>query len=132
MSAEEPNYREAVAIGWRILWRGVGSFLLLLFVANLAVFALLPELTRTAPSIWALLLSAACVMPFVVRGLLRTPFRNFHLEFVRDRAETIDRGATPPFHHRRNAEHETDHRNRHPLDALAQPDGDPRDIRRAG
>jgi hypothetical protein len=87
-----PHYWETVVIGWRILWQGVGSFLLALFFANVAVLSFLPELTRSGPSVWALVfpllavttLSLFVLMPLVVWTLVMKPFRTFHLEFVRD------------------------------------------------
>lgn len=42
----KPSYWETVAIGWRILWQGIGGFVLALFLANLLVLGWLPELTR--------------------------------------------------------------------------------------
>lgn len=119
MSAEEPTYREAVIIGWSILWRTVGSFLLLLFLMNLAIFALLPELTRTGPSWWALglplvivtALAASLIMPLVVRAVVLKPFRDFHLEFVRGGRETADVQPIPPWSATRRASDETDYRN---------------------
>lgn len=110
MAEEEPTYGEALIIGWSLLWRGVGSFLLLLFLANLAIFAFLPELTRTGPSWWALLLplmivtalSASFIMPLVVRRLLSTSFGRFHLQFVRD---------APPSAAARRSGHDTDRDN---------------------
>ncbi|ALA59004.1 hypothetical protein [Nitrospira moscoviensis] len=129
MHGERPDYWEAVSIGWSILWRGVGSFLLLLFVANLAIFALLPELTRTGPSVWALLLpllivtafSAAFIMPLVVRTLLSKPFRHFRLEFVRNGSAAIGSPSASPFHDRRS-DHDADPRNGDPrAGGLVQP-----------
>jgi hypothetical protein len=88
-----PRYWEAVTIGWRILWQGVGAVLLCLFLANVAVIGLLPELARTGPSIWAFafpllavaILSLFVLMPLVVRALLTQPFGSFRLQLVRDK-----------------------------------------------
>jgi hypothetical protein len=87
-----PRYWDSVAIGWRILWQGIGSFVLALFLANLAVLGWQPELTRTGPSWWAMavplvtasLLSLFIVLPLVIRGLLRRPFGNFRLVVKRE------------------------------------------------
>jgi hypothetical protein len=87
-----PYYREALAIGWRILWQGVGSFMAALFVANLLLLVLLPELTRASPSFWAWALPLLIVslvaffifMPLVVRALLTKRFRGFRLLIVRE------------------------------------------------
>ena len=92
MSGQEPTYVESVRLGWALLWRGVGSFIVLLFGANVLVLFLIPELTRTGPSFWVALLPLGTVtilctflvMPFVVRRLVRIPFRGFHVQFVRD------------------------------------------------
>ena len=46
-----PSYWDTVAIGWRIFWQGFGGFVLALFLANLVLLGLLPELTRTGPSL---------------------------------------------------------------------------------
>jgi hypothetical protein len=88
----KPSYWETVAIGWRILWQGIGGFVLALFLANLLVLGWLPELTRTGPSYWALALplvtasvfSLFIVLPLVVRGLLRRPFGTFRLVVTRE------------------------------------------------
>ena len=48
------TYWESVSIGWRILWQGIGGFVLALFLGSLALVGLLPELTRTGPSYGAL------------------------------------------------------------------------------
>jgi len=88
----KPSYWETVAIGWRILWQGIGGFVLALFLANLLVLGWLPELTRTSPSYWALafplvtasVLSLFIVLPLVVRGLLRRPFGTFRLVVKRE------------------------------------------------
>lgn len=88
----KPSYWETVAIGWRILWQGIGGFVLALFLANLILLGWLPELTRTGPSYWALafplvtasVLSLFIVLPLVVRGLLRRPFATFRLVVKRE------------------------------------------------
>jgi len=36
-----------VAVGWRILWQGIGGFVLTLFLGNIIVLSILPELTRS-------------------------------------------------------------------------------------
>ena len=87
-----PRYWDTVAIGWRILWQGIGSFVLALFFANLVLLGWVPELTRSGPSLSALavplaaasLLSLFIVLPLVVRGLLRRPFGNFRLVVQRE------------------------------------------------
>ena len=86
------NYWESVAVGWRILWQGIGGFVLILVLANLGLLGLLPELTRTGPSYWALavplltalMLSVFVLLPLVVRGLIQWPFGTFRLVVVRD------------------------------------------------
>ena len=85
-----PGYGVLVLIGWRILWQAVGSFLLLLFLTNLALLAVLPELTRTGPSWWALLsplfvvtvIVALLVMPVIVRAMLAASFAGYRLHLV--------------------------------------------------
>jgi hypothetical protein len=82
-----PKYWETVVIGWRILWQGIGGFLLALFLLNLIILGLQPELTRTDPSFWVLafplilasILSLFIVLPLVVRGLLKRSFGTFRL-----------------------------------------------------
>ena len=86
------NYWEMVAVGWRILWQGVGGFVLMLFLGNFILLSILPELTRTDPSYWALavplltafVLSLFVVLPLVVRGLIKGPFGTFRLVVKRD------------------------------------------------
>jgi hypothetical protein len=86
------RYWEALVIGWRILWQGVGSFMVALFLLNLLLLAWLPELPRTTPSLWAWALPLLIVtvmalfifMPLVVRTLLTKPFRGFRLSIVRE------------------------------------------------
>ncbi len=93
ISNEQPTYEESVRLGWALLWRGVGSFVLLMFAGNIGLLFLIPELTRTVPTLWiallplafATLISAFLIMPFVVRRLVKAPFKGFHLSFVRDR-----------------------------------------------
>lgn len=92
MHAQEPTYDELLRIGWALFWRGVGSFVFLLFGTNILILLIMPELTRTTPSFWVALLPLAVVtllctflvMPFVARRLVRLPFRGFHVELVRD------------------------------------------------
>ena len=86
------SYWEMVAVGWRILWQGIGGFVLMLFLGNLFLLSLLPELTRTGPSYWALVVplltalifSLFVVLPLVVRGLIKGPFGTFRLVVKRD------------------------------------------------
>jgi hypothetical protein len=86
------SYWETVAVGWRILWQGIGGFLLTLILGNIALLGLLPELARTDPSFWALgiPLFTACALslfvwlPLVVRGLVTGVFGTFRLVVKRD------------------------------------------------
>jgi hypothetical protein len=91
--SSQPTYDESLRLGWALFWRGVGSFVILMFAGNLALLFLLPELSRTSPSLWvalapllfATLVSAFLIMPLlVVRRLVNASFRGFHLRFVRD------------------------------------------------
>lgn len=92
MHDPEPTYEELLRMGWALFWRGVGSFVILLFGFNVLILFLMPELTRTEPSFWVAVLPLVMVtvlctfliMPFVARKLVRTPFRGFHVQFVRD------------------------------------------------
>lgn len=92
MRTPEPTYAELLRMGWAMFWRGVGSFIVLLFSMNGLILFLMPELTRTEPSFWVAVLPLAMVtvlctfviMPYVARKLVRTPFRGFHVQFVRD------------------------------------------------
>src|SRR5437763_12168315 len=99
---EEPTYQESIRIGWTLLWRCVGGFLALLFAVNLLLLSLMPELTRTEPSVWmsllpvsvAAIISLFVIMPFIVRAMLTKSFHGFHIRFMRDsearaRADTI-------------------------------------------
>ena len=86
------NYWEMVAVGWRILWQGIGGFVVTLFLGNLVVLGVLPELTRSDPSYWALavpllgafVLALFVLLPLVVRGLIKGPFGTFRLVVKRD------------------------------------------------
>lgn len=120
-----PGYRVLVLIGWRILWQAIGSFLVLLFLANLALLSWLPELTRTGPSLWALLiplltvttLVALLVMPAVVRGLLTRSFGGIRLQAV---SEGAPRETTEPVPTKGKPGHETVH-DRHDSGSHPQP-----------
>ena len=86
------SYWEMVTVGWRILWQAIGGFIVILVLGNFAVLGMLPELTRTDPSYWALAvplltalgLSLFVLMPLVVRGLIKGPFGTFRLVVTRD------------------------------------------------
>ena len=62
------------------------------FLGNIIVLSILPELTRTDPSYWALavpligafVLSLFVLLPLVVRGLIKGPFGTFRLVVKRD------------------------------------------------
>jgi uncharacterized membrane protein len=85
------TYWESVSIGWRILWQAIGGFVLALFLSSMAVLGLLPELTRTGPSYWALVVplviasvySLFVMLPLVVRGLINASFGTFRLVVIR-------------------------------------------------
>jgi FtsH-binding integral membrane protein len=85
------TYWESVSIGWRILWQAIGGFVLALFLSSMAVLTLLPELTRTGPSYWALVVplviafvfSLFVMLPLVVRGLINASFGTFRLVVIR-------------------------------------------------
>jgi hypothetical protein len=90
-SATVPTYSESLRIGWTLLWRGTGSFMLLLILCNILILTALPELQRTGPSLWATLFPLAIVtcvatfgiMPFVVRTLFTRSYGGFHLQLRR-------------------------------------------------
>ena len=46
----EMSYWETLAIGWRILWQGIGDFVLALCLADVFLLGWLPELIRGDPS----------------------------------------------------------------------------------
>lgn len=87
-----PSYRESVRIGWTILWRGVGSIILLLTLINAMIIVSLPELARTSPSWGAIffpflltgLVGAFVIMPWLVRHLCTSPYPGYRLHFVRE------------------------------------------------
>jgi hypothetical protein len=91
-SSMKLSYWEMVAVGWRIFWQGIGGFVLTLILGNLVVLSILPELTRTDPSYWALaiplvgafMVSLFVLLPLVVRGLITGPFGTFRLVVKRD------------------------------------------------
>jgi len=99
---DKPTYQESIRIGWTLLWRCVGGFLALLFAVNLFLLFIMPELTRTEPSVWmsllpvsvAAIISLFVIMPFIVRAVLTKSFHGFRIRFMRDsdapsRAHTI-------------------------------------------
>ena len=102
---DQPTYRESVQLGWTLLWRCVGGFLALLFAVNLLLLFLMPELTRTEPSVWMSLLpvgvagiiSLLVLMPFIVRGMVTKSFHGFHLRFVRDGGSPAASAASRTF-----------------------------------
>jgi hypothetical protein len=61
MRTPEPTYAELLRMGWAMFWRGVGSFIVLLFSMNVLILFLMPELTRTEPSFWVAVLPLAMV-----------------------------------------------------------------------
>jgi hypothetical protein len=133
MSDEGPSYREAVGIGWRILWPVAGSFVVLLVVANFVLLTFLPELTRSGPSLAALALplaaaavvAALVVMPRVVQTVVGKPFSGFRLKFVRDDGRVS--GLHSPEPSIRRSGHETPHANRDDRPGAARdPSGEPR------
>jgi hypothetical protein len=89
---DEPTYQESIRIGWTLLWRCVGGFLALLVAVNLFLLFIMPELTRTEPSVWmalfpvsvAAIISLFVIMPFIVRAVLAKSFHGFHIRFIRD------------------------------------------------
>lgn len=84
-----PSYRESIRIGWTILWRGVGSIILLLTLINALIIMGLPELARTSPSWGAIffpfLLTALVgvfgIMPWLVKHLCSTSYSGYRLRF---------------------------------------------------
>lgn len=95
--ATVPTYSESLRIGWTLLWRGTGSFFLLMILCNLLILTMLPELQRTGPSLWATVFPLAIVtcvatfgiMPFIVRTLFTASYKSFHLQLVRNVQPTV-------------------------------------------
>lgn len=127
-----PGYGVLVLIGWKILWQTVGSFLLLLFLANIGLLALLPELTRSGPSWWALLspllvvtvMVALLVMPVVVRALFTTSFAGYRLQLLSDQGVPGGGELSESMTARRSSADDT--QNRHPgtrADDESEPSG---------
>jgi hypothetical protein len=87
-----PSYRESIRIGWTILWRGVGSIILLLTLINAMIIMSLPELARTSPSwgaaffpfVLTALVGAFVIMPWLVRHLCTTSYPGFRLQLVHE------------------------------------------------
>lgn len=87
-----PTYSESIRIGWSILWRGTGSFVLLLSLGNIVMSAVLPEFEHGVPSLWATLLPlgiVTCVatfgiMPYLVRALFTGSYSSFRLQLFRN------------------------------------------------
>jgi len=87
-----PTYWESIRVGWTILWRGVGSMLLLLMLINGVVITGLPELSRTSPSWGAVvfpfamtgLIGAFGVMPWLVKYLCTTSYPGFRLQLMHE------------------------------------------------
>ena len=92
-SSEEPTYVESIRVGWLLLWRGVGGFLVVMFTLNVLLLSLTPELSRSEPSPWAALLplvsttvlSLFVIMPMVVRALLQKQYRGFRLQLIHEK-----------------------------------------------
>ena len=87
-----PAHSESLRIGWTLLWRGTGSFVLLLTLCNIVILGALPELERSIPSLWASVLPLVIVtcavtfgiMPFVIRALLTGSCSGFRVQLVRN------------------------------------------------
>lgn len=83
-----PTYWESIRIGWTILWRGMGSLLLLLMLINRFIITNFPELLRASPS-WSVvlfpitvtaLIGAFGIMPWLVKSLCATSYPGFRLQ----------------------------------------------------
>jgi hypothetical protein len=96
-----PTYWESMRVGWTILWRGVGSVLLLLMLMNGLIIASLPELSRTGPSWGAVLVPFAVtlvvgafgIMPWLVKRLCRTSYAGFRLQLMHESSTDLHRQA---------------------------------------
>jgi uncharacterized membrane protein len=88
---EHLTYWELVRVGWRLFWRTVGAFMLLVYVATNILLIAMPDLTRSSPPLWASLIPVATAtaisvlgfMPMIVRQTIQKPFRGFRLQAVR-------------------------------------------------
>ena len=87
-----PTYGESIRIGWTILWRGMGSLLLLLMLINNLIITSFPELLRTSPS-WGvvlfpiavtILIGAFGIMPWLVKSLCTTSYHGFRLQMTHE------------------------------------------------
>jgi hypothetical protein len=86
------SYGERLQIAWLLFWRGIGGFFALLYAVTFLLLLIEPEILRATPSAWAavvplmLAIPAALfgLMPLIVRGLVRKPFRGFRLQVVRE------------------------------------------------
>lgn len=96
-----PSYRESIRIGWTILWRGVGSVILLLILINAVIIMSLPELARTSPSwgatffpvVLTALVGAFVIMPWLVRHLCTTSYPGFRLQLVHETYNSVPEGC---------------------------------------
>ncbi|OQW32271.1 MAG: hypothetical protein A4E19_19770 [Nitrospira sp. SG-bin1] len=92
-----PNYWESIRIGWTILWRGVGSVLLLLMLMNGLIVTGWPELSRTSPSWGAILfpfvvtafIGAFGIMPWLVKSLCTASYPGFRLQFTHEPIQQV-------------------------------------------
>lgn len=83
-----PTYGESLRVGWTILWRGMGSLLLLLMLINSFIITSFPELLRASPSWSAVLFPLAVttligafgIMPWLVKSLCTTAYPGFRLQ----------------------------------------------------
>lgn len=87
-----PTYGESIRVGWTILWRGMGSLLLLLMLINRFIIISFPEFLRASPS-WSVvlfpitvtaLIGAFGIMPWLVRRLCATSYPGFRLQLTHE------------------------------------------------
>jgi hypothetical protein len=92
------SYMESIRLGWMLFWRAMAAFFGLIYLSNVVLLLVMPELTRSGPSVWTLAMplglaasvSLFGIMPTIVRAMLRKEFRGFRLQVVRPE------GAFPP------------------------------------
>lgn len=97
-STTVPSYSESLRIGWTLLWRGTGSFMILLTLCDIFIVIGPPELVSSVPSFWASLLPLVIgtavatfgIMPIVVRLLFTGSYSNFRLQLVRTVLPAVD------------------------------------------